>query len=103
MWSITKLAACAVGATASVVVFAGCTEEIEPQQPQQQTQAPPKEGPINSQMSQGGGSALGGAKRSATNIVQQAEEQSRRTAREADPNAPQTPASPGNPGNNDEP
>jgi hypothetical protein len=93
MWSITK---CAAGLVC-VVVFTGCYEEIEPQQSQQQTtQTPPKEGPISGQVSQGGGSALGGAKRAATNIVREAEEKSQRTAREADPNAPATPA-------NDEP
>ena len=95
MWSITNTTVGIMSVCLSLVVLGGCTEDIEPQQPQ--TQAPPKEGPISSQMSQGGGSALGGAKRSATNIVRQAEEQSKRTAREADPNAPQTPS------NNDEP
>ena|SRR5689334_5396582 len=97
MWSITNTAVGTMSVCLSMAVLGGCYEDIEPQQPQQQTQAPPKEGPISSQMSQGGGSALGGAKRSATNIVRQAEEQSKRTAREADPNAPQTPS------NDDEP
>ncbi len=65
-------------------LLAGCYEEIEPQ-PQagsQQTRSPDE--PVQQQVSAGGGSALGGAKRSAQNVVDQAEKRSQEIADEFD-------------------
>ncbi len=72
----------------SVALFSGCMEETSPQQSQSQPgptapAAPEKQGPITSMAGQGGGSALGGAKRAAGNIASQAEEASKKTAGEA--------------------
>ncbi len=66
-------------------LLAGCYEEIEPQ-PQAgspQTQSPDQ--PAERQVSASGGSALGGAKRSAQNVVDQAEKRSQEIADEHDP------------------
>ncbi len=67
-------------------LLAGCYEEIEPQpQPQAgspQTRSPDE--PVERQVSAGGGSALGGAKRSAQNVVDQAEKRSQEIADECD-------------------
>lgn len=64
----------------------GCREELSPQ-----TQTAPaasstssNEAPLSGQVGQGGGSALGGAKRAATNVVDQAEKKSQETAEQAD-------------------
>ena len=68
-------------------LLAGCYEEIEPQ-PQagsQQTRSgQPEEQPGQRQVSAGGGSALGGAKRSAQSVVDQAEKRSQEIADEFD-------------------
>ena len=67
-----------------VLVLPGCYEDVAPtQQPQAQT-APPQQGPLTNQVTQGGGSALGGAKRGAENIAAKAEAESQRVADEAD-------------------
>ncbi len=74
-----------VGLLGMLALLAGCYEEIEPQ-PQagsQQTRSPDK--PVERQVSAGGGSALGGAKRSAQNVVDQAEKRSQEIADEFDP------------------
>lgn len=67
-------------------MLTGCYEEVNPQpaQPQAQTATPTEEGPITSHMNQGGGSALGGAKRSAESTVDRAQQESQRVADEAD-------------------
>lgn len=62
----------------------GCYEEIEPQ-PQAGSQQTRSEQPVERQMSAGGGSALGGAKRSAQKVVDQAEKRSQEIADEFDP------------------
>ena len=62
----------------------GCYEEIEPQ-PQAGSQQTRAEQPVERQVSAGGGSALGGAKRSAQNVVDQAEKRSQEIADEFDP------------------
>jgi hypothetical protein len=65
----------------------GCYEDTgSTPQPQAQSPAPTavEQGPINQHMSQGGGSALGGAKRSAENTIDKAQEESQRVADEAD-------------------
>lgn len=62
----------------------GCYEEVSsPSQTQVQPPSQPSS-PLPEQASQSTGSALGGAKRAATNIVDQAEEASRKTAEQAD-------------------
>ena len=75
-----------LAAAVALSVIAGCYEEVSPQQPTAQTPPaqPVESGPINDHVSQGGGSALGGAKRAATSIVDQAEQASQRTAEEID-------------------
>ena len=65
-------------------LLAGCYEEIEPQ-PQAGSQPARAEQPVERQMSAGGGSSLGGAKRSAHNVVDQAEKRSQEIADEFDP------------------
>ena len=70
--------ACAMG------VLPGCYEETTPPQPQAQAPASPQQGPITEHMSQGGGSAVGGAKRSADRTVDKAQQESQRVADEAD-------------------
>jgi type IV pilus biogenesis protein CpaD/CtpE len=70
--------------------IAGCNDQPQPDlpaEPQAQATPPPqpvKEGPITGHMNQGGGSALGGAKRAAENVVKQAEAASRKAAGEAE-------------------
>ena len=69
-----------------LLAVAGCYEERGPTPVQtQQTQPTVQEqGPITSYGSQGGGSALGGAKRAATNIADKAQQESQRVADQAD-------------------
>ena len=79
---VKLIAAAAIG----LASLGGCYEEVNPQpaQPQAQTSTPVQEGPITSQMNQGGGSALGGAKRSAENTIDKAQQESQRVSDEAD-------------------
>ncbi len=62
----------------------GCYESLEPEPQAQQPSAPAETGPITSLTTQGGGSALGGARRTAGNIVDRVEQQSQQTAEMAD-------------------
>ena len=81
------LAACAVVALA----LGGCYEDVSPPpQPQAAKSAPVH--PAGEFVGQGGGAALGGAKRAAQNIVDQAETASARTGSEGDPETAETPA-----------
>ena len=69
-----------------LAVLSGCYEETGVAQPQAQQPQPvagQNEGPITS-VGQTSGSALGGAKRSATNIVDRAEQKSREVGEQAD-------------------
>ena len=77
----TALVATLIGA---LPLAAGCYQEIEPQ-PQAGSQETRTEQPVQRQVSAGGGSALGGAKRSAQNVVDQAEKRSQEIADEYDP------------------
>ncbi|MCI0365842.1 MAG: hypothetical protein L0Y44_14980 [Phycisphaerales bacterium] len=71
---------------ATMVALASCYEELEPQPPAaQQSPTTGQPGPLNQHISQGGGSALGAAKRSATNTVQKAQEAQKKAIREVDP------------------
>lgn len=70
---------------ATTLSSAGCYEDAGGNAPQAQTPAPaPKEGPITSMGNQPASSALGKAKRTAGNIVDQAEQKSREVAGQAD-------------------
>jgi hypothetical protein len=64
-----------------MALLTGCYEEIE-SQPQAGSQQTRTEQPIEREMSAGGGSSLGGAKRSAKNVVDQAEKRSEEIAEE---------------------
>jgi hypothetical protein len=69
-----------------LAALAGCYEDTGVAQPQAQQPQPvagQNEGPISS-VGQSSGSALGGAKRSATNIVDRAEQKSREVGEAAD-------------------
>ena len=66
-------------------LLAGCYEEIEPQPQAGSQQTRSSDEPVQQQVSAGGGSALGGAKRSAQNVVDQAEKRSQEIADEFDP------------------
>jgi len=91
MFRITKFAAAGVIAALSLGLV-GCYEEVNPTTPPQANSAPPpKEGPITSTGSQGGGSALGGAKRTATKIADDAQRKSQQIADHADDPAPTKP------------
>ena len=71
-------------ATMTLLVV-GCYEDAGGSAPQAQTPAAtPKEGPITSMGNQPASSALGKAKRTAGNIVDQAEQKSREVAGQAD-------------------
>jgi hypothetical protein len=85
MWSITRSVA---GCLLVALVFSGCYEDVGPPQPSQpKAQAPTEPQPAAGYTGQGGGSALGGAKRAAENITDQAQKESERVAEQADPNA----------------
>jgi hypothetical protein len=76
----------ASGVIAMCAAFsAGCYEDLSPDSPQAQQQpvAGQHEGPITS-MSNQGNSALGGAKRAATNTIEQAQQKSQEVADQAD-------------------
>lgn len=82
--AIFKTCAAVVIAGAVSLFAAGCYEELNPQPQQQSSGSAEQPGPITSYGMQGGGSALGAAKRSATNIVGQAQQHSEDVARQAD-------------------
>ncbi len=64
----------------------GCYTEIDPAEPQaSQEPRPQPQDPVDQQVSAGGGSALGGAKRSAQNVVSRVEQRSKELADEFDP------------------
>ena len=73
-------------------LLTGCYENVEPQQPQ--AKAPDKPGPITSMQNQGGGSALAGAKRSATNTVNKAQQRDKQMSDEIDRMNGTTPSTP---------
>ena len=69
---------------ASLAALSGCYEELEPEQPQARSQTP-ADAPVQQQLDSGGGSALGGAKRSAENVVGKLEQRSQELSEEFDP------------------
>lgn len=70
---------------ACAVLAAGCYEDLSPDSPQAQQQpvAGQHEGPLTG-MSNQGNSALGGAKRAATNTIDRAQQKSQEVADQAD-------------------
>ena len=83
---IQRVSSC-LGLVAVSLVMTACTEEVAPSQPQAQT--PPvseQQAVMDAHASQGGGSALGGAKRASEGIIQQAEQQSQQVAEQAEGN-----------------
>ena len=65
----------------------GCYTEIDPAKPQaSQEPRPQPQDPVDRQVSAGGGSALGGAKRSAQNVVSQVEQRSKELEDQIDNN-----------------
>lgn len=82
-----RLIMSSVGIAAAGLVVPACTEEVAPSQPQAQTQpASEQQAVMDAHASQGGGSALGGAKRASEGIIQQAEQQSQQVAEQAEGN-----------------
>lgn len=73
-----------VGCCAAVAGLSGCYEQLEPA-PAGQQATTSQQGPLNQHVSQGGGSSLGAAKRTAENTVQNAQEAQRRAIRDVDP------------------
>jgi len=86
-----------------LVVAAGCYEETGAGDPAAQSPPPARvnEEPLDTMASQGGGSALGGAKKAAKGTISAAEEKSREVGRMADDLIPQRPQSPDEPVDDD--
>ncbi len=71
----------------ALLVTGGCYTEIDPAEPQaSQEPRPQPQDPVDRQVSAGGGSALGGAKRSAQNVVSQVEQRSKELEDQIDNN-----------------
>ncbi len=69
------------------LLVGGCYTEIDPAEPQaSQEPRPQPQEPVDRQVSAGGGSALGGAKRSAQNVVSQVEQRSKELEDQIDNN-----------------
>jgi hypothetical protein len=82
-----QLIVSSIGVAAVGLAVPACTEEVAPSQPQAQTQpASEQQAVMDAHASQGGGSALGGAKRASEGIIQQAEQQSQQVADQAEGN-----------------
>ena len=71
----------------ALLLVGGCYTEIDPAEPQaSQEPQPQPQDPVDQQVSAGGGSALGGAKRSAQNVVGKVEQRSKELEDQIDNN-----------------
>lgn len=83
MFATIRVLAAGVFTALSLITLSGCYEEVNSTPPSQAKSVPAKEGPITSSANQGGGAALGGAKRTATKTVDDAQQASQRVADQA--------------------